>query len=221
MPRPRLPSPASLLAFTAIVIALGGSAYAAVKITGAQVTDNSLTSADIKNGTLLAKDFKRGQLKAGKTGPQGVPGAAGLQGGKGDKGDQGDAGPLLDTLQPGRSLRGVYDVAGAGGAAGSVFEAATSFPLALATAPTQHVILNGNLPPAECPGSVADPKATPGNLCVYEGPATSNVTSLATGDPTVDFASGAAKSSRFGFTVRLTAAAASPRSTGTWAVTAP
>jgi hypothetical protein len=67
----------------ALFVALGGSATAALLVTGKNVKDGSLTGADIKNnsvasadvkdGALLAKDFKRGQLPAPA---QGVPGAA-------------------------------------------------------------------------------------------------------------------------------------------------
>ena len=50
--RPRL-TYANVMATVAVFIALGGSAYAAATITGAEVVDESLTGADIqgKNGT--------------------------------------------------------------------------------------------------------------------------------------------------------------------------
>ena len=64
---------ANVLATAALFVALGGSSYAAVEITGKDVRDgsltgadignNSLTSADIKNESLLAADFKPGQLR--------------------------------------------------------------------------------------------------------------------------------------------------------------
>jgi hypothetical protein len=76
-------------------MALGGTSYAALTITGKQVVDSSLrgrdiknsslTGADIKNRSLRANDFKAGQLPAGAPGPQG------LQGPKRDKGDTGIA----------------------------------------------------------------------------------------------------------------------------------
>jgi hypothetical protein len=84
---------ANVMATIAVFVALGGSSYAAVRITGKQVADSSLTGRDIKNGSvtgadvknrsLRALDFKRGQLPRGTTGPQG------LQGPKGDNGDPG------------------------------------------------------------------------------------------------------------------------------------
>jgi hypothetical protein len=71
---------------------LGGSAFAAVTITGKNVKNSSLTGKDIKNSSLttsdvknrslLSKDFKQGQLPAGPRG---------LQGSAGSKGDPGTA----------------------------------------------------------------------------------------------------------------------------------
>jgi hypothetical protein len=73
------------MATIALFVALGGTSYAALKITGKQVKDNSLTGRDIKNlkspdvsnGSLLAKDFKGGELPQGPQGPQGLTGAPG------------------------------------------------------------------------------------------------------------------------------------------------
>jgi len=78
----------NVMATVAVFVALGGTSYAAVKITGKDVKNNSLSRADIKRGgvgssevrdrSLRAADFRAGQLPAGAPGP------------KGDKGDQGD-----------------------------------------------------------------------------------------------------------------------------------
>ena len=75
---------ANVVATIALFVALGGSSYAAIKVTGKNVKDSSLTGKDIKNSTvtssdvknrsLLAADFKAGQLPAG---PQGIQGPAG------------------------------------------------------------------------------------------------------------------------------------------------
>lgn len=100
---------ANVMSTLAVFIALGGSSYAALKVTGRNVPKDALTGADIKNitgrdvtnnsltgtdvkgigtgdvsdGALLAQDFKRGQLPAG---------AQGQRGEKGDKGDPGQDG---------------------------------------------------------------------------------------------------------------------------------
>jgi hypothetical protein len=58
----RLPSPAMLVALAALFVALGGSAYAAIRITGANVVNNSLVGADIKNKALAGRDIKNDSL---------------------------------------------------------------------------------------------------------------------------------------------------------------
>ena len=101
--RSRLTYP-NVMATIAVFVALGGTSYAALRVTsrnvpkdaltgadiknltGRDVRNNSLTGADVKNlssgdvanGRLLAEDFAAGQL------PQGP---------KGDKGDAGQQGP--------------------------------------------------------------------------------------------------------------------------------
>src|SRR5919199_1619242 len=92
MPRIRL-TYANVIATLALFAALGGSSYAAIAVTGAQVRDgsltgrdvhnSSLTGRDIRNQSLLAQDFKPGQRPAGSQGPEGDPGP---QGPKGDPG---------------------------------------------------------------------------------------------------------------------------------------
>jgi type VI protein secretion system component Hcp len=62
---------------------LGGSAYAAVRVTGADVKNGSLTSADIKDHSLRARDFRAGELPAGPAGPKGDPGRDGAAGAPG------------------------------------------------------------------------------------------------------------------------------------------
>jgi hypothetical protein len=90
--RPRL-TYANVMATIAVFVALGGSSYAAIKVTGKNVKDSSLTgkdiknssltTSDVKNGSLLSLDFKPGQLPPGAPGPKGD---TGLQGPKGDAG---------------------------------------------------------------------------------------------------------------------------------------
>jgi len=103
------PSPAMVVAMVALFVALGGGAYAAIKLPKASVgtrelRDNAVTSAKVKDHSLRARDFKEGELPRGAQGPAGQPGsngAAGTQGPKGDTGATGDTGPAgvgLDTL---------------------------------------------------------------------------------------------------------------------------
>jgi hypothetical protein len=84
-----------LVAFTALVLSLGGNSYAAIKLAKNSVTSrvikdgqvkradlakNAVGGAQVADGSLLAGDFKAGQLPAGPQGP------VGPQGPKGDKG---------------------------------------------------------------------------------------------------------------------------------------
>jgi hypothetical protein len=77
----------------ALFVALGGSSYAAVTITGKQIKDSSITTKDIKDGSLLNRDFKPGQLPRGGTGPQGPAGVNGTNGANGQDGATGPRGP--------------------------------------------------------------------------------------------------------------------------------
>ena len=95
---------ANVTATLALLIALSGTTYAAVKVTGRDIRNGTIRGVDIANGTitssklrdraikgidlasntitsakvrdesLLIRDFKAGQVPAGTTGPQGAPG---------------------------------------------------------------------------------------------------------------------------------------------------
>jgi hypothetical protein len=72
---------ANVTATMALVVALSGTSYAAIKLPA-----NSVTSKTVKDKSLLRKDFKPGQVPAGKAGPAGPQGASGAPGPKGDPG---------------------------------------------------------------------------------------------------------------------------------------
>ena len=91
---------ANVVATLALFIALGGSSYAAVSITGREVRDDSLTGRDIRDGSVRARDLRAGTLEAGPrglTGPRGATGATGASGPAGADGTAGTAGPKGDT----------------------------------------------------------------------------------------------------------------------------
>lgn len=67
------PSPAVLVSSAALLVALGGTSYAAVKIDGAQLQNNSVTSGKIKNQTLTSKDIANGSVRAKDLRPGVVP----------------------------------------------------------------------------------------------------------------------------------------------------
>lgn len=162
------------VALLALVVAMGGTAYATGLITGAEVRDGSLSGRDVKDDSirsrdvsgLTASDFKDGALPppsdvvplvAGPIGPQGPPG---------NPGAPGPPGPLLDTLPSGRTLRGVYAASG-----GEGLQMSISYSLSLAKNSTNAAFLDPADPrPAGCPTTNADEvaEAAPGWLCVYQ-----------------------------------------------------
>jgi hypothetical protein len=90
----KLPSPAMVLAASALLVALGGTSIAAVSqvprasvgapqlkanaVTGSKIANNTITSVDVRNRSLRRIDFGQGQLPAGPVGAQGPQGPPGL-----------------------------------------------------------------------------------------------------------------------------------------------
>jgi hypothetical protein len=100
-----------VIATLALFLALGGGAYAALKLPSnsvgsKQIKKNAVSSSKVANRSLLARDFKAGQLPAG---PQGLKGDKGdpcqptdpdCKGPKGDTGAQGPGAIRLDYFAP-------------------------------------------------------------------------------------------------------------------------
>lgn len=89
---------ANVASTLALIVALGGTSYAAITIPknsigSKQIVNSSVKSKDVKNGSLKRVDFKKGQLPAGKPGPAGVAGPAGPTGPQGPVGSAGATGP--------------------------------------------------------------------------------------------------------------------------------
>jgi hypothetical protein len=87
---------------------------------------------------------------------------------RGAHGPEGPAGSLADGLPSGKTLRGRFE-AGDGSTPNNVNDVASeaiSFGAQLASPPARTIVMNPP-GPAQCPGSVADPKAAPGHLCIY------------------------------------------------------
>jgi hypothetical protein len=131
---------ANVVATLALFVALGGSSYAAIQVTGKDVKNSSLTGKDIKDsslktsdvedGSLLAGDFKPGQL------PAGPPGAAGP---KGDPGSN----ATINGVGAGGDLSGTYpNPSIAGGALTPDAFSGTAFPTARARATANQVVDN-------------------------------------------------------------------------------
>jgi hypothetical protein len=107
----RRPSPSMVVAFIALLVALGGTSYAiqalpSNSVGSKQLKNNAVTSKKlkngavtskklkngavnsdkVKNGSLLSADFKSGQLPAGPQGAQGPKGETGQTGARGETG---------------------------------------------------------------------------------------------------------------------------------------
>jgi len=179
-----------VIAVVALVAALGGGAVAATgggpPAASSAKKSAGLNSKQKKEVEKLAKKFQG-------SGPQGPPGAKGDPGPKGDagpKGDTGNTGPQgtfsTEPLPSNQTLTGVY-----GTQVEATFSIASiSFPIEVSPAPSTEVWIQSNgetallINPqngavtgiieeepeeveALCPGSVADPQAEPGNVCLY------------------------------------------------------
>jgi hypothetical protein len=217
---------ANVMATIAVFVALGGSSYAAIKVTGKNVADSSLTGKDIRNNSvtgkdvkglksgdvadrsLLAKDFKPGQLPAGQ------------------KGDPGTS-VFASSVPSGTTVRGSWGAAGDTGAGGFV-EVGVSLPVP-APVPMEDVKMGAGQPNANntdpaCAGTVNEPSAPPGKVCVYvlpftDGVAANGITATPMGG------SGAPASDRFGFLISISPVdppgGGPVEAYGTWAYTAP
>ncbi|MGZ8693885.1 MAG: hypothetical protein ACXWYS_00405 [Gaiellaceae bacterium] len=105
----RRPSPATVIACLALLVALGGTGYAATQLPPnsvgrQQLRANVIDSSKVQDASLFARDFKKGQLPRGlrgATGATGAAGPAGATGAVGATGATGAAGPKGDKGDPG------------------------------------------------------------------------------------------------------------------------
>jgi Collagen triple helix repeat (20 copies) len=178
-----------------LIITAGATGQVRGLITGRDIQNGSITSADIKNRTILARDLKRSLITslrgqrgpqgprgqagfagpAGPAGPAGATGPAGPAGAKGDKGDPGAS--ALDPVPSGQTIEGVIGLdVDATGSAGEDWGVLMTMPMRATSVLTDddvHIAddspVSGESPDeqAACTGTVADPTAPPGHLCIY------------------------------------------------------
>jgi hypothetical protein len=156
----RLPSPATVIAAIALIVATAGvatagrssagskpeaAAAATPFITGAHVLDHSLTPVDFS-----------GSVK-GATGPRGLQGIQGIQG---------PPGPFPATLPGGKTVVGTYDMEGVAAGANGLVTSQISY-LYRAPSQTTAFVASGTTNP-NCPGNSTTPTANPGFTCIYE-----------------------------------------------------
>jgi len=100
-------SPATVIACIALLVALGGTGYAATSlpsnsvgtaqlknnaVTNSKIAGNAVTTSKVKNHSLTRVDFASGQIPTGPRGPVGPPGPAGAAGARGPTGPAGAPG---------------------------------------------------------------------------------------------------------------------------------
>jgi hypothetical protein len=176
-----------VVSMLALVLALTGSAFAAKYIITSkkQIKPSVLKSLKGPKGKKGAPGAPGAQGLAGPVGPvgpRGPQGPAGREGPEGEQGIQGEQGiPGIDgesgftaTLPPGETETGSWGtVAGKeeGGVAPGLSFASFAIPLPAALdASHVHIVKKEETAGAGCTGGTAeDPKADPGNLCVYVG----------------------------------------------------
>jgi hypothetical protein len=230
--RDRFGTAGLIVAVVALVAALAGTAIAA----------GGLTAKEKKEVKKIAKRFQG----KGPIGPQGPVGPVGPQGAKGDVGPkgatgaqgpigpEGPAGPTETTLPPGKTSTGYWSFNGVGRtevekAGGGSTTVGTNFALATISFPlrvigveefvySENWILPGETTP-ECPGSVEEPEAEPGEVCVYVKEI-ENAGSEATHRPSFVSFYTTSPSSGLGMEFELENEKAG-YGIGTWAVTAP
>jgi hypothetical protein len=97
---------ANVMATLALFVALGGSSYAAVKLSkgsvrSSHIARNAVTSSKVKDGSLKPADFVRGSAAlAGTPGPKGEPGLAGPAGAPGPAGPAGEPARVTVVSSP-------------------------------------------------------------------------------------------------------------------------
>jgi hypothetical protein len=88
----------TVVAYLALFAALGGSAYAAVTVTGKNIKDGTVSGRDVKNRSLGKAELSPSAVSSllgdrGPAGPQGPAGPKGPQGEPGLPGAPGETGP--------------------------------------------------------------------------------------------------------------------------------
>jgi hypothetical protein len=165
----RLGTAGFVIAIAALIVALGGAAYAALP---------GLNSKQKKEVKKISKQF------AGKTGDQGPKGDTGSAGPKGEQGPKGDSGaPGKDgqngkdgeagacstidnecVLPPGGTLTGVWSLRDQGQI---LYYVSFSFPLQVIPRPEAVIPNDEEEFQKHCHGSAAEPEADPGYVCTY------------------------------------------------------
>jgi hypothetical protein len=242
----------------ALVFAMSGGAYAAKhylitstkqispKVLKALKGANGKSGAAGLAGLAGAQGAQGPQGAAGAKGENGAPGAKGENGAPGAKGENGTTG-FTETLPSKKTLKGEWNADGSAmpGAEKTHFRSSVSYALPLVAGPATHYIrveegegehLEATVvKEGKCKGTVEEPEAAPGNLCVFAKSEENTIKEVETSPgvffkyPVVCkreteecFTGGEGEGSRFGFGIEALSKESGEMvfAAGTWAVTA-
>jgi hypothetical protein len=226
----RLGTAGLVIAVIALVAALAGTAIAASGLNGKQKKEvkkiaKQFAGKDGAPGATGLQGPKGDTGATGSQGPKGDTGATGPQGPKGDTGAPGADGKtgFTETLPAGKTETGVWAYRSQGPYASESEEEIIfnntegvvipfSFNIPLTQAPAIAYVKSGEVNEAKCPGgSVTNPTAAPGFLCVYEELGNAKINHF----PPFD------KAYTTGATLGFVSTEPLQTARGTWAVTAP
>ena len=148
----------------------------------------------------------------GRNGAAGAPGAKGATGATGPTGASG----FTSTLPSGKTEVGTW-AGNVGAATSSPYDVPVSFNIPLATKPAVNVIAPGAASTAACPGSVTNPQASSGNLCIYEAHVDAGLSSVTAQATSATGLVSSTTADVFGTVIVLTTSTTGSAD-GTWAV---
>jgi hypothetical protein len=226
------PSPATLISVLALFVALGGTGYAAVKINGKNIKNNSIAGKKVKRNTLGSREINEEKLREIREAEfADAAGNASSLGGKGATSYLAYGGPVPS----GRTITGGWscqefdndtDVGNTPNPAatscsdvvGLQLPSSVALPeeqVNVTSTPFQDLLaLDGD---ATCTGSGADPTAPRGKVCIYP------VSKLGVASLNISGGEVGQDGNKYAFRVVVSAppATSSLGAYGTWAFTAP
>jgi hypothetical protein len=180
------------VAYVALALAAGGTSYAALRVPRNSVGSRQLRARAVTPSKVAPKTIALFKGQAGAAGAKGDPGAAGppgtpgTAGAAGAKGDTGAPGPFPGVLPAGKTLRGAWALAANSPTASSSSAGdSISFGYRFASAPVPQLVPTGTAPP-NCPGTVANPQAANGYVCIYTRATSGLAGGLVPRDPQLD-----------------------------------
>lgn len=149
-------------------VLIGLGVVAAVALVSTAVAGSG-SSAEKPAVVAAKKKVKRGP--PGPPGPQGQQGPQGLQGApgqQGEQGEQGEPGPFPNTLPAGKTIRGAWGIEDKAAGANEISMSDISWNYPMSTEVAVDVVSVFPSTDPHCPGTVSNPSAESGFLCIYQ-----------------------------------------------------